>query len=223
METRKANVAIHVDTTDLNELISQLRLLYTQDKFNTIMYRVLTRAATRTKTIVRKEVPTDYMAKPSWIGSAFRSPIITRGANMSCTIPLNASRGYIGKGSTFPATAANGGRNLRTAYEGRKGKRKRRKYTISAQIVASGASKLPSSGKQPHFMVFSGKKYRGRVFARLDKRGDKIRPAVGIGVPQMPMNRTKDAVQKGVMETLKNRIEHEHAWEMRKMVGKWMR
>ena len=59
-------------------------------------------------------------------------------------------------------------------------------------------------------MVFKGPK-RGRVFARLPGENNRIRPAVGIGVPQMPTTRSREAVQEGIAKTLQERIEHEHA------------
>lgn len=112
---------------------------------------------------------------------------------------------------------------MRSAYSGRRGKRSRRAYKLQAQIVAGQSTALPSAGKkQPHFMVFSGP-HKGRVFVRLNKKGDKIRPAVGLGVPQMPMTRTRQAIQLGVLETFQNRLVHEHDFELQKAAGRWMR
>lgn len=218
----KANVVFHVDISDAKGMIEALRLMYTKDAFHKIMYRVFQRAATKTKVIVKKEVPADYKARPGWIGAAFQPVIISKGASVSCTIPLDGARGRIGADGPFKVSSTGEtGKGVRKAYEGRKGKRVRRRYKLEAQIVTAGTSKLPSEGKQPHFKVFTGK-YKNRIFVRLDKKGKHIRPAVGVGVPQMPMNRTKDAVQSGVLELVKQRIEHEHHRELKQRAGKWM-
>ena len=59
----KGNVYLHIDTSDLRECLLALKTLYSPKVFNKMMYRVMSRAATRTKTIVAQEVPADYHAK----------------------------------------------------------------------------------------------------------------------------------------------------------------
>lgn len=226
MAKGKANTVLRVDISDTRALVDGLRAVYTEETIGRIMYRVFRRAATRTKTITQREVPADYYAKKAWIGRAFGPPKISTGARMECLIPLDGARGYIGKGGAFRAAATGptpggGTSQVRKAYTERKGKKTRRAYKINAQIVTGNTTTLPTGEGRTHFMVFSGP-YKGRVFARMSKKRENIRPATGLGVPQMPMTRTREAVQAGVLETVKARIEHEHAYELRKAAGKWM-
>jgi len=114
---------------------------------------------------------------------------------VSFSIPVSGARGKIGAGGIFKASG--GG-----------------KAAVTARILKSKATKLPTkvgTGNKgtgtvaAHFMTPSGK-----VYARMSDDRDDIRPAVGIGVPQMPTNRSQDAVQEKIMDTLRKRIEHEH-------------
>lgn len=202
-------VIIRVDTTDLSALIERMRKAHTEKEFKQVMARAFRRTAPRVRTILRQEAPHDYQARPSWIAKQVKEARTTVTHEVACSIPVEGVRGYIGRTGIYGASASNEGTAVRTAYAGRRGKRTRRAYKINAKIVTSGASTLPSSGKGVHFMVFTGP-HRGKVYARLDKKGDHIRPATGLGVPQMPTNRSRDAVQDGIMKLLKERIEHEH-------------
>lgn len=219
----KGNVYLHIDTSDLRECLLALKTLYSPKVFNKMMYRVMSRAATRTKTIVAQEVPADYHAKAGWIKSSFRSPIIN---DMSCTIPLKNVRGVIGKDFAAAATdglllnAAGDMKRVRKQWTGRRGKRARNAANATAAIVKGRTSKLPA-GHPPHFYVFSGP-LKGKVMVRKGAGRTPIRRAVGIGVPQMPMNRSAPRVQEGVMETLIKRIEHEHSRAMKQYCGRWM-
>lgn len=202
-------VMLRVDTSELSGLIERMRAVHTPEQFRKVMYRALKRTGSRTRTILKREVPPDYQATPSWIGKQVGDPRTSIGAEVGCSIPVEGARGWIGGSGPYKASASVGGSRITTPYAGRRGKRTRRAYKVTANVVTAGASTLPSSGDAVHFMVFSGPK-KGRVYARLNKSGSRIRPAVGIGVPQMPTNRSEEAVQDGIMDVLKQRIEHEH-------------
>lgn len=204
------NVMLRVDTSQLSGLIERMRACHTKGEFQRLMYRAFQRTGPRVRTILKKEVPADYMATPGWIGGQVGNPQVSMGgmgAEVGCAIPVSGARGRIG--NQYKATASAGGARITTGYTGRRGKRTRRAYKVMAKIVTAGESALPNKGDAVHFMVFSGPK-RGRVYARLNKSGTKIRPAVGIGVPQMPTNRSEKAVQDGIIKLLEQRIEHEH-------------
>jgi hypothetical protein len=203
----QGKVMLRVDTRGLSGLVERMRACHSKGEFNKLMYRAFQRTGPRVRSILKKEVPADYMASPGWIGAQVGNPQMSMGAEVGCTIPVSGVRGRIG--SQYSATATSGGGRITTGYTGRRGKRTRRAYKVMAKIVTAGASALPDKGDAVHFMVFSGPN-RGRVYARLNKSGTRIRPAVGIGVPQMPTNRSEKAVQEGILEVLKQRIEHEH-------------
>ncbi|MCE5343334.1 MAG: hypothetical protein LLF96_07095 [Eubacteriales bacterium] len=202
-------VMLHIDTSQLTGLVSRMEATLTPYQFQKLMRRVLapSRVGSHVRMTLKKELPNDYQATPAWIGQQVGSP---RGAGaggaFGCSIPVEGARGRIGK--QFAARAGAGGHNITKGFAGRKGSRTRRAYEISASIVTSGNSILPSKGDAIHFAVFGGPK-KG-FYARLPGEGNKIRPAVGIGVPQMPTNRSEDNVQEEILYYLKQRIEHEY-------------
>jgi hypothetical protein len=202
-------VMLHIDTTQLKGLLTRMEATLTPYEFQTMMRRVLapSRVGSHVRMTLRNEIPDDYHATPSWIGQQVKSPTsFGSGGGFGCMIPVAGARGRIG--GQFPAKAGSGGRGITKAFAGRKGKRIRRAYRITANIVTSGASVLPNSGKAIHFAVFSGP-HKG-IYVRLPGEGNKIRPAVGIGVPQMPTNRSESDVQKEIVRYLRERIEHEY-------------
>ena len=203
-------VMLHVDISQLTSTIERMRAVHTKTQFERLMYRAFKRTGSRMRTILKKELPPDYHAGAPWIGRQVGEPRTAMGTQVSCSIPVDGARGKIGTGGAYKASASAGGSRITTGYSGRKGKRTRRAYKVNASVVKSGASALPNDGQAVHFMVFKGPK-RGRVFARLPGENNRIRPAVGIGVPQMPTTRSREAVQEGIAKTLQERIEHEHA------------
>ena len=208
------NVMITVDTTELQGVINHMRLIHTEAEFRKLMERAFQRSAPRVRTILKKEIPPEYSAKPAWIGHQVGSAKTFIGAEVSCIIPVSGIRGKVGR--EYKASATDGGSRVRKAYKklrkskkNPQGKSIRRSYKVMAQVLAGEASELPQGGRAVHFMVFTGSN-KGRVFARLPQEGDRVRPGVGIGVPQMPTNRSEQAVQDGIRDLLYDRIQHEH-------------
>ena len=238
-----ANTLLRIDTSDVEHLINGLKLVYGEKTFQQIMYRVMKRAGTRTRKLVKKEVTVDYQAPSGWVGSAIGDARIqTSASGAGCIIPVDGVRGKLGAQYKAQAQGANGNK-ITAAYQGRKGKRSRRSYKITAQIVKSGASEMPSSGERPHIKIMgrSGntggfyvvRRDLGTYIATSRKRTKHgvitykavksiIVPAVGIGVPQMPMTRSADKIQQGVSQLLFDRIQHEHEVELRRYVAQHM-
>lgn len=196
-------VYLRVDASDLSEKIEALRAVHTKHEFELLMYRAFKRTGGRVKTILKQDIPKEYFAKPSWIGSTVGNPKTNMGgiggAGVSCCIPIDGTRGVLGQ-----QFAAAGPR-------GRRGKGKA--YKITAKMVKSGASTLPATmdsygGQPPFFAPGLGQ----TVFTRKSKARLPIVRVVGIGVPQMPVNRSEKDVQEDILDTLKKRIEHEHAY-----------
>lgn len=241
-----AKTLLSIDTSDAQDLMNGLSRAYDERTFQQLMYRVMQRAGTRTRTLVKKLVPADYHAPGGWVGSAVGAPEIqTSAGGAGCIIPVDGARGKIGRGGPFKASASGaGGGKVRSAYEGRKGSRTRRAYKINAQIVKAGGSALPSAGDRPHIMIMGRAGHVGGVYVvrkdlgtymatvhrRTKTKGIRtykakktvIVSAVGIGVPQMPMTRSADKIQLGISQLLYERMEHEHEALLRRYVGKHM-
>lgn len=195
-------VYLHVDTSEAAGLIERVRAAHSKKEFQTVMYRAFKRTGSKVRTILAKELPTEYEVKANLVRSSVGSPRTTiGGAGVSCCIPVEGARHSIG--GTFPATGgAHGWKVL-------KGKR----YKITARITKGTRSTLPtemnSYGGEPPFRNLSFSKV---AFTRKGKERFPIMKVVGIGVPQMPMNRSQESVQDEIMETLMKRIEHEHQY-----------
>jgi len=209
------NVMITVDTTELQGVINHMRLIHSEAEFRKLMERAFRRSAPRVRTILKSEIPPEYAAKPAWIGHQVGSPQTFIGAEVSCTIPVSGIRGKVGREYKASATEDGGARvrkaykKLRKSKKNPQGKSTRRSYKVMAQVLSGETSELPQGGRAVHFMVFTGSN-KGRVYARLPQEGNRIRPGVGIGVPQMPTNRSEQAVQDGIRDLLYERIQHEH-------------
>lgn len=199
-------IYLDIDISDAKKTIDALRAVHTEHEMNQLLYRAFKRTGGRVKTILRQEIPQDYEVKASWVGSHVGSPRTTIGGGgmgVSCSIPIDGSRGSIG--GRFKASGGAHGWNAA------RGKR----YKINAKIVKGQGSTLPSEmshqGRNPPFRNL-GSSLGGATFTRTGKDRFPIARVVGLGVPQMPLNRSKEDVQEDIMETLMKRLEHEHAY-----------
>lgn len=197
---------MNIDISDATAMINALKVVHTQHEFELLMFRAFKRTGSTVKTILRKELPQDYEVKPSWVGSQVGSPRTQMGGGgigVSCIIPINGARGSIG-GRFSASGGAHGWKAVR-----------RGRYKINAKIVKGQGSTMPPvmsrQGGQPPFRNL-GSSLGGATFTRVGKGRLPIARVVGLGVPQMPLNRSEDDVQERIMDTLMKRLEHEHAY-----------
>lgn len=199
-------VYLDVDISDAKDMIDALRAVHTEHEMNQLLYRAFQRTGAKVKTILKTELPKEYEVKPTWVGSHVGSPKTQLGGGglgVSCSIPIDGARGSIG--GRFNAS---GGAHGWNATRGRR-------YKINAKIVKGQSSTLPSEmshqGGNPPFRNL-GSRLGGATFTRVGEDRLPIARVVGLGVPQMPLNRSEDDVQDSIMETLMKRLEHEHAY-----------
>ncbi len=166
-----------------------------------------------TRTAIKRIVPRNYEVTQEevyrHIGSA--KTRFSGGIGVNCCIPIKGKRLSIGGG--FSASGGAPGWSS-------KGKQ----YKITTQMVKGQTSTLPDvmkhQGNNPPFINTTAPKLNGLAFTRTGyktKNGkDAIVKVVGIGVPQMPLNRSEDKVQEAIVKKLIERLEHEHAWRVKK-------
>lgn len=200
---------LDIDTTEAEKLLEKLKKTLTEKEMEKLQYRVVSRTGQKVKSIVSTDVPKKYHIKKGEVAKDIGRPKMGTGeGNVACTIPIEGTRHIIG-GKTFTARGGRHGWNVRA------GKR----YKITAQIVKGKASVLPTEmenyGDNPPFRNLSAKRLSNGAFVR--EKGAGFPPhnlpvarIVGIAVPQMPMNRSKDEVQNDIMEHMIQRIEHEY-------------
>lgn len=201
----RQNVMFSIDTSDAQYKIEQVRNALSEKNFKTVMRRVLQRAPGGVRAVLKKEIPKEYKAMPMWVSRQVGGAKMTNAADASCVIPVDGARGWL---------KINSGQGV---FQTKPTKKNSRRYKLNAQIVKGKMSELPTKVEKDgkgnirgaHFMVFSDK-YNGRVFARMSARRTDIRPAVGIGVPQMPTNRAEEKVQERIGDMLLKRVEQEY-------------
>lgn len=198
---------LNIDISDTKELFSALRAVHTRQNFEKLMRSAIIRTGKHVKTIVSRDVPKHYEVTQKQVrqhigGVRVGKDLGTLG--IGCSIPIDGKHLSIGGGFK-----ASGGARGWSGIE--KGKR----YKITAKIVKSGPSTLPeemkNQGGQPPFRNLSARKLNGVTFTRVSgDKGAKIAKVVGLSVPQMPVNRAEDDVQRDTVEYLMKRMEHEH-------------
>lgn len=191
---------LEIDASELDEEINRLRSVMTPKQFDRAMYGIFQRTGRHVSKILKDELPKQYYVKPRAIGDAVKNAKVTTGAGgVGCSIPVVAPRINIGSG--FSASGgAKGWNNVKY----------KRKYRVKARIVKTGQSTLPakadSYGDQPPFRNL-GSKLGGLTFTRKGESRGPILKMSGIAIPQMPMNRSKEDVERDIIDYMKERME----------------
>ena len=196
---------LRIDVSSLANKLSAMQAALTTANYKKALHRALKRTGEHTRTLIAREVRQDYHITHGKVLKTIKNPTITNTADgVTCVLPIIKAREPIGGGGF--------------AYTTRGG--------VAAKIVKSGKSMLPTKGSRPHFAV----KSKGRVYVRLAGAGktyhivkrnrktgkayaarkESIAPAVGIGIPQMPLTRSKTRIQDQVLDKMMERLEHEH-------------
>ena len=204
---------LRIDISSLSGKLDAMKASLTTANYKKVLYRALKRTGEHARTLTGREVRKDYHIAHGKVLRTIKNPRISYAPDgVKCILPIIKNREPIGGGGF--------------AYTTRGG--------VAAKIVKTGKSMLPTKGGRPHFAV----KSKGRVYVRLAgsektyhklKRSKKtgkvyalrrqpIAPAVGIGIPQMPLTRSKDRIQDQVLIKMAERLEHEHSVIMKGIV-----
>ena len=183
---------IYVDISDLQETIKKMKDVMSRGAFEEMLRCTFNDAGRKVKTIVSREVPQDYEVTASWVRNSVGWPKRLPSTQIGVEIPINGHRGSIG--GRYRATRATGGK-------------------IRARIVKNQTTILPDNmpahlGGQPPFMVRKDNNDR-MVFTRMYKgKPYPIVRVVGLGVPQMPINKSRDDVQDEIRTVVEKRLVH---------------
>lgn len=199
-----SGIYLEIDVSDAARMIKALRAVHTESEMRLLLRRVFVRTGKTVKRILKEELPKEYVVTPGWVGSQVGAPRMGGGLGaIGCTIPITGKRGSIG-GRYSASGGAHGWNAVR-----------RGRYRINASIVRDGASTMPPvmshQGGNPPFRNL-GSSLGGVAFTRKGKDRFPIAKVVGLAVPQMPLNRSKEDVQDEIMDTLMKRLEAEHAY-----------
>lgn len=187
------NRFLYIDVSELDGTIDKMRAVLDPAAFERMMYRTLKEVGNRAKVPIARAVQDEYEVKQAWVKGAMGKPKMSVGDGVQCVIPIDGHRGSIG--GTYKAS---GGHLSKSGG----------KLKLRAHIVKSQRSTLPEKmdhqGGQPPFMA------NGVAFTRKTKERFPIVRVVGLGVPQMPINRAEPEVQKQIVELLEKRLEHNY-------------
>lgn len=181
------NPYFEVDMSDVAAKIEFARAALRQKQFEALMHRTFAEVGRKSKSLIAKEVQKDYQVTQSWVRSQIKGYRLGFGgaAAVTCVIPISGHKGIVG--GRFKARGLRNGR-------------------ISANIVKTGRSRLPSrmnnQGGNPPFMA------KGLAFTRRTKARLPIVCVAALAVPQMPMNRSDTKVQEALLDFAGKRLDH---------------
>lgn len=194
----QAMFTLTVDMSDLKTAVTRLQMVMKPDQFRRAMYGIYKRTGGHVKRILSQDLPKEYHVKVKDIRSAVKNPKMTTEAGMEgCVIPISDVRGSIGG----RYKASGGARGWRV-----------RDYRVKAKIVKSAQTTLPVNmpknyGGMKPFRNLSATQLHNVAFTRVGQDRLPIKKITGIGIPQMPMNRSQDEVQKDIHDYLAKEIE----------------
>lgn len=201
-------IGVEVDASELNRALVMVKDSMSEQSVMNTVEGIMRRTGRKVERILKDDLPRDYVISRAEVGAAVGKAKVTRGGlGVGCCIPIEGPRRSIGGGG-FPASGGAHGWNST-----------KRRYRIKARIVKSGQSTLPqkmsSYGGQPPFRNLDS--WLGKLtLTRMSKDRLPIGKVVGIAIPQMPLNRSKGAVQKDIKDYLEKEIEQHFS----AMIGK---
>lgn len=178
---------LEIDASDLQAKIALLRGVMSPQGFNRLMLRTFNEVGRKSRTLIAKEVQKDYEVTQAWVRSNIGGFRLSNGSGggVTCVIPLSSHKGTIG--GRFKLSG--------------------RRRAITSRIVKTGLSHIPAHLKnQGGNAPFVGP--NGVVFTRRSKARLPIVRVVGLGVPQMPLNRSEDKTADALLEYAMQRLEH---------------
>ena len=188
-------MTLQIDCSDLNDKIDIMHKALSDEGFIKLMRWTFTDVGRKSRTMIYRDTKQDYVIKQGWAYSAMdTAEIAIGGGGVSCVIPLHGAKGHIGK--TFPAKG------------GRRGWKIGGKYKIQARIVTTGISTLPMSMPPGGMPPFRNTAWNQVAFTRKGKGRGPIQSIVALAFPQMPLNRSENAVADHLLEYAEQRMEH---------------
>lgn len=174
-------VNLYLDASDAISKIRKMESQLSPERYQQLLRLTLVDVGRKAKGIIGDYVIEDYVVSKGWVTSQVGHPEVS--GDLTVIVPIRGSRGGIGP--IYPIAEQSGS-----------GKKRR----IRANIVRSGASTLPATmdhqGGNPPFVA------KGAVYTRKTKGRRPIVRVVGLGVPQMPMNRSREKIENELVHEM---------------------
>ena len=207
-------IEIEVDSEEVQKMVNKMRDAMEPQQFTCAMYGVIQRTSRHVAAILGKEVPKEYKVTSAEVKKAVGAPKLSMGVagGVGCVIPLKDIRRKVGPAGKGSFTASGGRKGWNTVT--RKRKKAKKPYKITANILQQAASTLPANmpeayyGGYPPFRNLTAKdEMKKIVYTRVSKARLPIKKVIAMSIPQMPMNRSEEDVQKDIAKYLQERIE----------------
>lgn len=225
---------LNIDMSDVYEKLNEMRQVVGEKNAAKILYWTVKDSAGHIRAKLSPILRKEYQSRAMTIRRSIGKAIMT--GEMSCVIPIENARNIIGgsdfplDGSTTRVVKGNATRRKKALEAGKKPK-PGKKYKIRAKILKKGVSTMPdvmpgagrsSYGDQPPFLMpvksKSGPTGKHIVMTRKGKARLPIISVVGIGVPQMPLNRSRAAVEDDIADFAMDRLVHHYEVVLKKYV-----
>lgn len=190
------NNPITVDMSELSLKMSRMRDALGEEKFRRLMVRVFKRTASKAKTYISTDVRKEYPVKDAWVRGAIQSPKVTTGGQYiaKCEIPMRGVKGLEGPGQTFK-------------LDGRAAKGRLKPVLVKKGTRKPLPMRLQNQGGNPPFLTTT--KAGQMVMTRRTKMRYPIVRVGGLSLPQMPMNRSENQIQRDLLDFTAKRLDHE--------------
>ena len=191
---------LKIDCSDVTDKMNKIRNALTEDRFQKVMRSEFHRVGAKVRKITGEDLPKDYEVKSGYVKKFVKHEKVSfTGNGVNCTIPINGPRGTIG--GTYKAKGGAHGWNIPAGG-----------YKVSAKMVKGKNSVLPTNmdhqgGNRP-FRNTGAKKLKGAAFVRKGKARFPIVHVSGIGVPQMPLNKSRTRMEDDIIKLLDERMDH---------------
>ena len=216
------NTILQIDVSDVVEKMNEFSCRVSPGTFEKVYRYTFRDVGKAVKTVADPLIRKEYRAKSRKIKSAFKTPIISTSGQIVLMVPVSDIRGKIGKKGMFNATSGPGAQIVTAGNSLLPTKGSRVHFYVSSGRLAGHMFVRHNDGKvwrgtrrQQTKEAFQDSLGRNRTRKTGEvkeygtrKRVGSITHAVGIGVPQMPMNRAADEVQSAVLTRAHQRFEH---------------
>lgn len=193
---------ITVDISQLSGTMNRMRVALGEENFKRLMYRTFKRVAGSAKEIISTDVRKEYPVKDGWVRGAIQSPKVTTGGEYvaKCEIPMRGRKGLEGPGQTFK-------------LDGRAAKGRLKPVLVKKGTRKPLPMRLQNQGGNPPFLTTT--KAGQMVMTRRTKMRYPIVRVGGLSLPQMPMNRAETEIQRKLLKTAADRLDHEFGQMMK--------
>lgn len=213
---------LQLDVSDLLEKMDEFSRRVSPATFEKVYRYTFKETGNKVKTISDPLIRKKYKAPSRKVKAAFQKPIISTSGTIVCMVPLRDIRGKIGRKGMFAGTSAPGAQVLvgKNSLLPTRGSRKH--FYIGRGSLAGHVFVRHDDNKtwigtrrasEYESFTDSMGRSRRRLTGKVIETGKRIRKgsithAVGIGTPQMPMNRAADEVQGAVLAYAHKRFTH---------------